>query len=171
MTIRNRLKLIGMVPITLLILLSSYFFITSYLNFEKANALKTTLKNNAILDKALTDIGKERGLTALYLGSDKKEFAAPVEKQRSTMDKVSKSLQTDLITKDATYLPWLLDLLGEKNQAQSTQYKQLLTNLAALPATRKKVDTETVEFKTVFFTDYTESIATPALPTSPVTRG
>ncbi len=54
MTIRNRLKLIGLVPITLLILLSSYFFITSYLNFEKANALKTTLINNGALDKALT---------------------------------------------------------------------------------------------------------------------
>ena len=163
MTIRNRLKLIGMVPITLLILLSSYFFITSYLNFEKANALKMTLKNNAILDKALTNIGKERGLTSLYLGSDKKEFADPMKKQRSTMDRVSKSLQTDLITKDTTYLPWLLDLLGEKRQAQGTQYKQLLTNLAALPATRKKVDTETVDFKTVFFTEYTQSISTPVL--------
>ena len=163
MTIRNRLKLIGMVPITLLILLSSYFFITSYLNFEKANALKTTLKNNAILDKALTNIGKERGLTALYLGSDKKEFADPMVKQRSTMDKVSKSLQTDLITKDTTYLPWLLDFLGEKSQTQSAQYEQLLTNLAALPTTRKEVDTESVDFKTVFFTDYTEAIATPVL--------
>ena len=58
MTIRNRLKLIGLVPITLLILLSSYFFITSYINFEKANALKTTLKNNALLDKTLVNIGK-----------------------------------------------------------------------------------------------------------------
>jgi len=163
MTIRNRLKLIGMVPITLLILLSSYFLITSYLNFEKANALKTTLKNNAILDKALTNIGKERGLTSLYLGSDKKEFAGPVKKQRSTMDKVSQSLHTDLITKDTTYLPWLLDLLGQNTQVQSSQYKQLLTNLTALPATRKKVDTETVDFKTVFFTDYTESIATLVL--------
>ncbi|MBT8344184.1 MAG: hypothetical protein KJO45_05650, partial [Sulfurovum sp.] len=71
MTIRNRLKLIGLVPITLLILLSSYFFVTSYVNYEKANALKTTLINNGALDKALIDIGKESGLTALYLGTDK----------------------------------------------------------------------------------------------------
>ena len=163
MTIRNRLKLIGMVPITLLILLSSYFFITSYLNFEKANALKTTLKNNAILDKALINIGKERGLTSLFLGSDKKEFGDAVKSQRAVMDKVTQSLNSGLTTKDTTYLPWLLEFLGEKSQAQSARYKQLLTNLSALPATRKKVDTANVDFKTVFFTDYTEKIATPLL--------
>jgi len=75
MTIRNRLKLIGLVPILLLFLLSSYFFITSYLNFEKANALKTSLSNNANLGHSLTQIGKERGLSALYMGSDLKEFS------------------------------------------------------------------------------------------------
>ncbi len=82
MTIRNRLKLIGLVPITLLILLSSYFFVTSYVNYEKANALKTTLINNGALDKALINIGKESGLTALYLGTDKKEYADALIKQR-----------------------------------------------------------------------------------------
>jgi len=74
MTIRNRLKLIGLIPITLLILLSSYFFVTSYINFEKANALKSTLKNNVLLNKILLNVGKERDLTSLYLGSDKKPY-------------------------------------------------------------------------------------------------
>ena len=48
MTIRNRLKLVAMVPTLLLLLLSSYFFVTSYINFEKATALKTVLTNNAV---------------------------------------------------------------------------------------------------------------------------
>ena len=163
MTIRNRLKLIGLVPITLLILLSSYFFVTSYLKFEKANALKTTLKNNAVLDKALINIGKERGLTALYLGSNKKEFKDSLVNQRVTLDKSIKVLNSKLITTDTTYLPALLQALGETSLIRSGMYGNLLKNVTTLPQTRKMVDNEDIEFQTVFFTQYTEKLATPVL--------
>ena len=163
MTIRNRLKLIGLVPITLLILLSSYFFVTSYVNFEKANALKTTLKNNALLDKTLVEIGKERGLTALYIGSDKKEFKESVLKQRAALDKVVKRLNAGLITKDTSYLPFLLNALGESSKIQGNMYQNLLKNTSALPGIRKTVDTTNVDFKTVFFDQYTAKLATPVL--------
>jgi len=163
MTIRNRLKLIGLVPITLLILLSSYFFVTSYVNFEKAHALKTTLKNNALLDKALINIGKERGLTSLYIGSDKKVFADSLAKQRITLDQVLTSLKAGLVTKDTSYLPFLLELLGEKSKIQSNMYQKLLTNTNTLTMTRKLVDSANVDFKTVFFDKYTEQLATPVL--------
>ena len=163
MTIRNRLKLIGLVPITLLILLSSYFFVTSYLNFEKANALKTTLKNNALLDKALVNIGKERGLSALFLGSDKKEFTDSLAKQRATLDTSMKALQNKLITKDTTYLPFLLKALGEKSLIKTGMYGGLLANISSLPKTRQMVDNEKVEFQTIFFTQYTKKLATPTL--------
>ncbi len=161
MTIRNRLKLIGLVPITLLILLSSYFFITSYVNFEKANALKTTLKNNALLDKALISVGKERGLTSLYMGSDKKEFAAPLLKQRESFDGIYKTLRGSLQTKDSVYLPQLLALLGKENQMSQMSYNTLLTNFKDLESIRKSVDTDNDDFKDVFFAKYTESITSP----------
>ncbi|MBA1421479.1 MAG: nitrate- and nitrite sensing domain-containing protein [Epsilonproteobacteria bacterium] len=163
MTIRNRLKLIGLVPITLLVLLSSYFFVTSYVNFEKANALKTTLKNNALLDKTLIEIGKERGLTALYIGSDKKEFKESVLKQRAALDKVVKRLKAGLITEDTSYLPFLLNALGESSKIQGNMYQNLIKNTSALPAIRKAVDTTNVDFKTVFFDKYTAKLATPVL--------
>jgi len=163
MTIRNRLKLIGLVPITLLILLSSYFFITSYVNFEKANALQTTLKNNALLDKALVNIGKERGLTALYLGSDKKNYKDAVDKQRLTLDKTLKQLKAGLITQDNTYLPFLLNALGTKNNLKNNMYQQTLKNTNLLSQIRKDVDTKNVEFKTVFFDQYTNKLASPVL--------
>lgn len=163
MTIRNRLKLIGLVPITLLILLSSYFFVTSYLNFEKANALKTTLINNAALDKALVDIGKERGLTSLFLGSEKKEFADSLVKQRSALDEELESLQYEIITEDKTYLPVLVEFLGDKTYAEEDPYQKLLTNIGQLSETRKKIDTQEVDFKSIFFTTYTDGLATPTL--------
>ena len=163
MTIRNRLKLIGLVPITLLILLSSYFFVTSYVNFEKANALKTMLKNNSLLDKTLVNIGKERGLTALYLGSDKQEFQDSVTKQRAALDKAVKTLKSGLVAEDTSYLPFLLEALGEKSKIQTNMYQKLLTNTSALTKTREMVDSANADFKTIFFKNYTENLSTPVL--------
>ena len=163
MTIRNRLKLIGLVPITLLILLSSYFFVTSYINYEKANALKTTLKNNALLDNTLVEIGKERGLTSLFLGSDKKEFTDAMKSQRVLLNKSVSKLKQGLITKDTIYLPFLLKALGEKSTIQGNMYHSLLKNTSTLTQIRKMVDTSHADFKTIFFDQYTNKLATPLL--------
>ncbi|RLA70937.1 MAG: hybrid sensor histidine kinase/response regulator [Epsilonproteobacteria bacterium] len=164
MTIRNRLKLTGMVPITLLILLSSYFFITSYLNFEKASELKITLINNAAMDKALVNIGKERGLTALYLGSDKKEFSDSMIKQRETSDEVFEDIKYEVMTDHTAYLPMLIELLGKKTITQDNKsFETFLANVDKLGDIRKKVDTENVDFKNIFFTTYTESLSTPVI--------
>ncbi len=163
MTIRNRLKLIGLVPIALLVLLSSYFFITSYLHYEKANALKTTLINNGVLDKALINIGKEQGLTALYLGSDKKEFTDALIKQRSATDDAFENLKYEMITDSTAYLPAILELLGEKSQIDTTSYQKLQRNIAGLTETRNKIDTEDVDFKGIFFTQYTAGLSTQVL--------
>ena len=163
MTIRNRLKLIGLVPILLLILLSSYFFITSYLNFEKANTLKTSLLNNANLSHSLTQIGKERGLTALYMGSDRKEFSDTLNKQRKNTDASLQTLKKKLLVKDTSYIPLLPELLGENTQLDKAKYQTLLTNLGVLPTIRKEADTPNEDFKKVFFDGYTKKISTPIL--------
>jgi len=163
MTIRNRLKLIGLVPILLLILLSSYFFITSYLNFEKANALKTSLRNNANLSTSLAQIGKERGLSALYMGSDQKEFSDSLTKQRKNTDKALQTLKTKLVTKDTSYIPLLLKLLGESTHLDKSKYQRLLASMGALPTIRKGADTLDEDFKKIFFDGYTKKLSTPML--------
>jgi hypothetical protein len=163
MTIRNRLKLIGLVPIVLLLLLSTYFFVTSYLNFERANGLQTTLKNNAMLGKILVDIGKERDLTSLYLGSDKKEFHASVVKQRGMLDQSFNTYKSKLITKDISYLPWLLKIMGEEKYLDRRNYRTLIKSIGELVSLRTSIDTNNQNFKDVFFTQYTDTLATPAL--------
>ena len=163
MTIRNRLKLIGLVPITLLILLSSYFFVTSYVNYEKARALKTTLQNNALLDRTLSNIGKERGITALHMGSDKKEFAPLLAKQRTALDEVLKTLNTDLITEDTSLLPFLLEAIGEKSDIQEDMYQELLTETQIVSKIRKEVDGTETNFKKIFFEGYSDKLSSPVL--------
>jgi len=163
MTIRNRLKLIGLVPITLLILLSSYFFVTSYVNYEKANALKTTLINNGALDKALINIGKENGLTALYLGTDKEEYADALIQQREAVDESFENLKYEVITEDKVYLPFLVELLEGENVSAFDPYKRLLANIDRLPEARKKIDSEDVDFKNTFFQTYRNGLSAPTL--------
>ena len=164
MTIRNRLKLIGLVPITLLIILASYFFITSYLNFEKGNELKMTLINNAALDKTLVTIGKERGLTSLFLGSDRKEFADALNKQREISDEVFEDIKYEIQTDHTAYLPWLAEILIKNNTAQvNDPYKLFLANAEKLPEARTRIDTEKVDFQDIFFKTYTVGLSTPIL--------
>lgn len=164
MTIRNRLKLIALVPITLLVLLSSYFFIISYLKFEKANELKMILINNAALDKALINIGKENGLTALYLGSDKKEFADTLMQQRDTSDEVFEDIRYEVVSEKTAYIPFLFELLDNKTTIlEKDHYQEFLANVDKLPETRKMIDTQNVEFKDIFFKTYRDGLSTPVL--------
>jgi len=159
MTIRNRLRLVGLVPITLLILLSSYFFITSYLNFERANAFKTSLTNNAKLADTLTQVGKERGLTALYLGSGQKEFADMLKKQRKSTERSLQKLKRELITQDTSYIPLLLQLLGEDNHLDQSKYQILLNNINKIYSIRKEADSQNADFKKIFFNGYTKGLS------------
>ena len=160
MTIRNRLKITGLVPIVLLILLSSYFLVTSYQNHEKANAFKTVLKNNAVLNDMLVQIGKERGLTSLYMGSDRKSFIDPLHKQRAVVDSAVKKLHKDLVVQNKVYLPFLLKNVQLLDTAR---YNLLLSNTKKLPGIRAKADKEGSDFSDIFFKGYTKEIATPIL--------
>jgi len=163
MTIRNRLKLIGLVPIILLILLSSYFFITSYLNFEKAHALKIVLSNNAHLGDTLVQIGKERGLTSLYMGSEGKEFTDSLKKQRSNTDHSFNTLKQNLVLKDTSYIPLLFSLIEKKSSIERTKYQKLITSLEQISTLRKAADTQSKTFENIFFKGYTDTFATPIL--------
>ncbi|MCF6207615.1 MAG: ATP-binding protein, partial [Sulfurovum sp.] len=163
MTIRNRLKLIALVPIVLLLLLSTYFFVTSYINYEKAKALKTALNNNAYLDKALTQVGKERGLTALYMGSDRKIFGDILKKQRVATDKALTQLRSHIVPDNGSLLPFLPKLLGENTELNAQLYQNLLNNTGRIVFIRKEADSPNSDFKKVFFDGYTQKITMPIM--------
>jgi signal transduction histidine kinase/DNA-binding response OmpR family regulator len=163
MTIRNRLKLIALVPILLLLLLSSYFFVTSYINYEKAQALKTALTNNAYLSKTLTQLGKERGLTALYMGSDRKAYGNLLQNQRKMTDSTVSMLRKNLVTDNGNLIPFLPKILGETTELDKHAYTKMLNNLGKLPIVRKEADTPQSDFKKVFFDGYTKTLATPIM--------
>jgi len=163
MTIRNRLKLIALVPILLLLLLSSYFFVTSYINYEKAQALKTALGNNAYLSKSLSQVGKEHGLTALYIGSEHKAFSDLLKKQRVSTDNSLKQMRSHIVTDSGNLIPFLPKLLGENTELDKQLYQTLLNNTGKIAAIRKEADMPESDFKNVFFKGYTQTLSTPIL--------
>lgn len=165
MTIRNRLKLLGLVPIILLLLLASYFFITSYANFEKANALKLTLSNNAKIDSLLGQLGKERGLSSLYLGSEQKEFKEVLDKQRTKTDQAVAGLKLEVISNDNAYLPFIAGLINTDLSKDLMNYKQMRNNLKGITSARKIIDSTNPDFKVVFSDEFTDKLTGPTLGT------
>jgi len=159
MTIRNRLKLIALVPILLLLALATYFFVTSYVNYEKAQSLKTALNNNAYLSKTLAQIGKERDVTALYIGSDRTKFKSILDKQRKLTDKTIAELRAKLKPQSDMLLPFV------KNEAGLDEgvYQRALNNLTFIAKIRRDADNEGADFKKVFFDEYTRKLTTPLL--------
>ncbi len=163
MTVRTKLKLIGLLPIVLLLLVSGYLFLTSYLNFEKVNALKTILTNNANLGHTLTQVGKEESLSALYIGSDRKLFNNSLQKQRKNTDKALRELQANLVDHQEEYIPYIRELLGERTYLEQEKYQKLLHTSQELPAIRKMVDHSAEEFKSVILNGYDPKLSDPIL--------
>ena len=163
MTIRNRLKMVGVAPILFLFLLSGYFFVTSYLNYEKANALQTILKNNTSISNSLMQVGQERGLTALYLASQGKEFAEPLKKQRAKTDQALALMEKDIVYKNTSYLPMILNLLDEKDYIGDAHYKSMIAQTKEIVNTRKSVDQQSEPFNKIFNYRYTQKLTTPLL--------
>ena len=159
MTIRNRFLFIGLLPIILLFLLSSYFLVTSYINFEQANALKTSLKNNALLNDTLINIGKERDLTALYLGSNKHEFKTSLDKQRKSLDESIQTLKSKLIMNNRHYIPFIMDMFAQNTSSHTNKYEILLNNLSTLPKIRANVEHSNASFQSLFFDEYSKKLS------------
>ncbi|MCB4766736.1 MAG: nitrate- and nitrite sensing domain-containing protein, partial [Sulfurovum sp.] len=163
MTIHNRLKLIALVPILLLLLFSSHFFITSYIDYKKAQALKTVLSNNAYISKALTHTGKEYGLTALYMGSDQKAFGKLLKKQHIATDKILLQLHNKIIIHNESLLSLFPVLPRENIELNTTLYQKLLKNFKGIALIRKEVSSSTNTFKKVFVDGYIQKLSTPMI--------
>ena len=120
------------------------------------------------MDKALIQIGKESGLTALYLGSDKKMYADALSKQREKSDESFENLKYEVITEQKVYLPFLVELLEGKGAKSLDPYTLLVSHIGKLPEARKKIDSEDVgsedaDFKSIFFQTYKNGLSTPTL--------
>ena len=144
--------------VIMLFILSNIFLLDSYQNYEKSSALKFLIKNEGLLNNLLVQVGRERDLTALYMGSNYKNFDGLLQQQRVVLDKeidnIKKYLQIDSTAQ-------LKIFLKKEDYFDTKVYKEILDSLNKILEFRKKVELHTSDFKDIFFGGYTDSLSTP----------
>lgn len=86
LSLKNRLRLISLVPIVILLFITSYFVYTSYENYKAAQLLQNKLSTNRELNTLINNISRERGMTVIYLANSSPNTLKSLMKQRKIVD-------------------------------------------------------------------------------------
>lgn len=164
MTILSRLKLIGLLPILLLLALSSYLLLTSYKGYEEAKAGKQIVQNNALLSEAMTSIGDERDLNVMLRSSGTPD-TSKLDGQIGITDTSIAKLKNNLIAKNNAIAPWALDLLGTSHTISPTMYAKTSRIDEIVVAVRNEATLPNQSFEKIFFGGYTNEAINPLLET------
>ena len=105
MKIKNKLKLITILPTLILVAAATYLFYNTYINYEKTKAYKIVTNNNKTLNKLLIELGRERGITALYLASNKQSYKELLKSQYKKTDNAIQEYKNSAIIENSTLLP------------------------------------------------------------------
>ncbi|MDD2652463.1 MAG: ATP-binding protein [Sulfurimonas sp.] len=92
--LKNRLRLISLLPIVILFAITSYYVYTSFLGFNAAQHLQNRLEQNGKLNEIIHNVARERGMSAMYLGNKTENILKSLQEQRKVVDqKVESFLQ------------------------------------------------------------------------------
>jgi len=154
MQINNRLKLIGMFPILLLFLVSSYFLFTSLQKYANGNELKKIIQNATVLSELNAKLSQEGGLSSIVVGSNGTLAFNNLQSQRGVVDSSIQSTH-DKIDTSINTLP-LIEL-------NSFDTKTIFDNLNSLKTIRKEVDKKELSFEEMFKKHYTQNMSNEIL--------
>ncbi|WP_297432108.1 ATP-binding protein [Sulfurimonas sp.] len=90
LSLKNRLRLISLLPIVILFFVTSYFVYTSYDSYKAAQLLQNKLSTNRELNDLLNNISRERGMTVIYLANSSQNTLKSLIKQRKIVDTLAK---------------------------------------------------------------------------------
>ncbi len=129
--LKNRLRLISLLPIIILISITSYFVYNSYENYKAAQILQNKLSSNRELNNLLRNISRERGMTVMYLGNSSPNTLKSLLKQRKIVD-----------TKAALYF--------QHHQSQANKNNALIQSMHSIKHSRTLVDTHQADFEDIY---------------------
>ena len=152
--LKSRLKLISLLPISILFSITSYFLYDSYMNYTQAQVLQEKLKENTLLNELVDNISLERGLTVMYLGQKSQDTLKSLQEQRTVVDGLK-----------SKYLEYAKNTLNSHPNAstleQSTRnIKLIVTSMKDIEKVRIDVDKSKTDFKTVYETVYGDILRT-----------
>ncbi|HIP14191.1 MAG TPA: response regulator [Sulfurimonas autotrophica] len=133
--LKNRLRLISLLPIIILISMTSYFVYNSYKNYQAAQFLQNKLSQNRELNNLLRNISRERGMTVMYLGNSSPNTLKSLLKQRKIVDKQS-----------ALYFHHLKTLTKEDHALEHA--------MQSIKNSRKLVDEQKANFEDIYTSIY-----------------
>lgn len=84
--LKNRLRLISLLPIIILFALSSYFVYNSFINYKMAQQLQEKLNQNKLLNELVGNVARERGMSSMFLGNKTENILKSLNEQRKIVD-------------------------------------------------------------------------------------
>lgn len=128
--LKNRLRLISLLPILILFSLASYYVYSSYMSFQSAQILQSRLEQNKQLNDLINNVSRERGMTVMFLGNASTATLKSLQAQRRIVDQKIKEFTASYPAPQITAMITAL----EKARNQS----------------RPSVDNQTADFNEIF---------------------
>jgi len=95
--LRNRLRLISLLPILILFILASYYVFNAYISYKAAGQLQERLEGNKQLNDLINNLSRERGMTVMYMGNDSATTLKSLHAQRAIVDQKTDAYQKHLL--------------------------------------------------------------------------
>ena len=151
--IENRLRLISLLPILLLLAITSYFAYESFLNYRTTLVLQDRLSEKKQLNELIGDISRERGLSIMYLGNSSKSTLLSLKKQRNIVD-----VKSNLYIKSTKNNERLHDHGGSLNTCVTCKNVESISrSIKKIQSIRRRVDTQKASFNDIYQNTYGKS--------------
>lgn len=148
--LKNRLRIISLLPILILFTLSSYYVYTSYMRYQNSQSLQLKLDEDRQLSNLLMYLSRERGLTVMYTGRPDETKHLTLVAQRALVD-----------TTADRYFTFTKLNKGLHDHSEGTAHCQTCSNIKALSvliqnirAARPLIDDRKIGFDKIFDTLY-----------------
>ena len=151
--LKNRLRLISLLPIIILFSMTSYYVYGSFNNYKVSGQLIDKLNQNAQLNEIVGNVARERGMSAMYLGNKEGNILKSLLKQRKVVDqKVAAYLASDdkLLHTHNSSTNGAVCVACENIKSVSALYKKIKD-------TRPLVDEHKIEFNEMFIDIYSSA--------------
>jgi len=154
--LKGRLKLISLLPISILFSITSYFLYDSYMNYTQAQVLQEKLKENTLLNKLVDNISRERGMTVMYLGKESENTLKSLKQQRAIVDR----LKDQYLSYSKGNLALHNHSAGEQQCNTCNNMRSITRSIASIKEIRVLVDEKKTNFKDVYETIYGDVLHT-----------
>ena len=146
--LRNRLRLISLLPILILFSISTYYVYKAYVSYQGALQLQVRLEGNKQLTDLINNLSRERGMTVMYMGNRSEATLKSLNAQRALVDQ-----------KINDYRGYLTSLQQNSTEAEkSALLSTMVTKIQAqVNQTRPAVDSHNAQFEKVFSDVYGKS--------------